>query len=218
MNWDWNYAVGILPELLSHFAKYTLLATVLGTILGAALGLVFAIVRWVRIPVLAQLTTAFIEFIRSTPLLIQLFFLYVALPNFGITLDAMTAGVIGLGVHYACYYADVYRAGIGAVPMGQWEASTALHLPKHVTWRRVVLPQAVRNVLPALGNYALSMFKETPFLALITVPELVLTARSLGAANSDYLEPLTMAGLIFLAASYPTALLLRRMEIRLQPA
>jgi polar amino acid transport system permease protein len=218
MIWDWNYALDTLPELLKHFAKYTLVATVLGTILGAVLGLVFAIIRWIRIPVLAQLTTVFIEFIRSTPVLIQLSFLYVALPTFGVTLDAMTAGVIGLGVHYACYYADVYRAGIGAVPIGQWEASTSLHLPKHITWQRVILPQAVRNVLPALGNYALAMFKETPFLALITVPELVLTARSLGASTSDYLEPLTMAGLIFLAASYPTALLLRRLEIKLQPA
>ncbi|WP_116047915.1 ectoine/hydroxyectoine ABC transporter permease subunit EhuD [Amycolatopsis palatopharyngis] len=216
MNWDWNYAFEALPELLTHFAKYTLVATVLGTILAAILGLVFAIIRYLRIPVLAQLTTAFIEFIRSTPLLIQLFFLFFALPSLGVTLSPMTAGVIGLGVHYACYCADVYRAGIEAVPTGQWEASTALHLPQRITWQRVVLPQAIRNVLPALGNYAIAMFKETPFLALITVPELVHTARAFGSQTYEWLEPLTLAGLIFLAASYPTALLLRRLEIKLK--
>ncbi|MGH3449400.1 MAG: ectoine/hydroxyectoine ABC transporter permease subunit EhuD [Haloechinothrix sp.] len=215
MNWDWDYALEAMPELLEHFVKYTLVATSLGTALAATLGLVFAIVCRTRVPVLAPLTTAFIEFIRSTPLLIQLFFLFFALPGFGITLSPMTAGVIGLGVHYACYCADVYRAGIDAVPVGQWEASVALQLPQHVTWRRVVLPQAIRNVLPALGNYAIAMFKETPFLALITVPELVLTARSFGSATYEWLEPLTMAGLIFLAASYPTALLLRRVERKL---
>ncbi|WP_199432753.1 ectoine/hydroxyectoine ABC transporter permease subunit EhuD [Qaidamihabitans albus] len=215
MNWSWEFAFEILPELLEHFVQYTLVATVLGTIVGAALGLIFAVIRQLRIPLLAQLTTAFIEFVRSTPLLIQLFFLFYALPGMGVTLSPMFVGVLGLGVHYACYMADVYRSGIDAVPKGQWEASVALHLPPRITWQRVVLPQAIRNVLPALGNYAIAMFKETPFLAFITVPELLRTAQSIGGETFRYLEPFTMAGLIFLAASYPTALLLRRMEYRL---
>ncbi|PRX49242.1 polar amino acid transport system permease protein [Prauserella shujinwangii] len=215
MNWSWDFAWEILPELLRHFAEYTLVATVLGTAVAAALGLVFAVIRYLRIPLLAQVTTAFIEFIRSTPLLIQLFFLFFALPELGITLAPLVAGVTGLGVHYACYMADVYRSGIDAVPKGQWEASVALQLPQRITWQRVVLPQAIRNVLPALGNYAIAMFKETPFLAFIAVPELLRTAQTIGGNTFRYLEPFTMAGLIFLAASYPTALLLRRMERRL---
>jgi polar amino acid transport system permease protein len=218
MNWDWNYALEILPKLLEHFVRYTLIATVLGTAVAATLGLVFAIIRRLRIPVLAQLTTAVIEFIRSTPLLIQLFFLFFVLPDIGVTLSPLTTGVIALGLHYACYMADVYRAGIEAVPTGQWEASVALQLPEHITWRRVVLPQAVRNVLPALGNYAIAMFKETPFLAFITVPELLNTAEGIGAETYEYVEPLTIAGLIFLAASYPTALVLRRLEERMRTA
>lgn len=218
MIWDWNYAFSVLPELLEHFFRYTLVLTVLGTVVAASLGLVFAIVRWVKIPVLSQVTWAFIEFIRSTPIVIQLFFLFYALPNFGVTLPAMTAAVIGFGVHYACYYAEVYRAGITAVPIGQWEASTAVHLSPTRTWQRVILPQAVRNVLPSLGNYAIAMFKETPYAALITLPELVFEAKAVAADSSRYLEPLTMAGLIFLAASYPTALLLRRLERHLETA
>ncbi len=219
MIWDWGYALEILPTLLQAFVQYTLVATVLGTILAAALGLVFSIVRRAGVPVLTQALTVFIEVVRSTPLVLQLFILFYVLPDFGPTLAPMTAGVIGLGVHYACFYTEVYRAGIDAVPATQWEAARALNLGRRHTWTDVVLPQAVRNVLPSLGNYAVSMFKETPFLYLITVPELLLTAQStIGGATLRYLEPLTIAGLIFLAASYPTALALRRLERRLQPA
>lgn len=216
MIWNWDYALAVLPDLLEHFFRYTLVLTILGTIVGATLGLVFAVIRWIKVPVLSQALWVVIEFVRSTPLLIQLFFLFYAMPNFGVTFSPMVTCVIGFGVHYACYYADVYRAGILAVPVGQWEASTAIHLSQTRTWQRVILPQAIRNVLPSLGNYAIAMFKETPYAALITLPELVHTAREVATNSSRYLEPITLAGLIFLAASYPTALLLRRLERRLE--
>lgn len=215
MIWNWSFTASFLPDLLWHFVRFTLVATVLGSILAAILGLVFAVIRRLGIPVLAQLVTAFVTFVRSTPLLVQLFFLFYVLPIVGFTLPALTTGIIGLAIHYSTYYAEVYRAGIDGVPQGQWEACTALSLPGRYTWQHVVLPQAIRNVLPALGNYAISMFKESPFLALITVPELVQTARSAGALHFSYVEPFTVAGLIFLAASYPTAVLLRKLEIRL---
>jgi polar amino acid transport system permease protein len=215
MTWDWNFALDVLPELLSAFLRYTLVATVLGTVLAAVLGLAFAIIRRAHVPVLAPLVTAFIEFVRSTPLLVQLFFLFFVLPEFGVTLPPLTTGVIGLGVHYACYLAEVYRAGIEGVPKGQWEASTALSLPPRLQWQHVILPQAIRNVMPALGNYAISMFKETPFLALITVPEMVQRSQAIGSISFRYLEPITLAGLLFLAASYPTAIALRKLEMRL---
>jgi polar amino acid transport system permease protein len=215
MNWDWNFALEVLPELLYAFLRYSLVATVLGTVLAAVLGLAFAIIRRAHVPVLAPLVTAFVEFVRSTPLLVQLFFLFFVLPELGVTLPPLTTGVLGLGVHYACYLAEVYRAGIEGVPKGQWEASTALSLPARLQWQHVILPQAVRNVLPALGNYAISMFKETPFLALITVPEMVQRSQAIGSISFRYLEPITLAGLIFLAASYPTAIALRKLEMRL---
>jgi polar amino acid transport system permease protein len=215
MTWDWNFALDVLPELLYAFVRFSLVATVLGIVLAAALGLAFAIIRRAHVPVLAPLVTAFIDFVRSTPLLVQLFFLFFVLPQVGITLPPLTTGVIGLGVHYACYLAEVYRAGIEGVPKGQWEAATALSLPPRLQWQHVILPQAVRNVLPALGNYAISMFKETPFLALITVPEMVQRAQAIGSISFRYVEPFTLAGLIFLAASYPTAIALRKLEMRL---
>jgi polar amino acid transport system permease protein len=215
MSFDWSFAFDILPEMLYAFLRFSLVATVLGILVAAVLGLAFAIIRRARVPVLAPLTTAFIDFVRSTPLLVQLFFLFFVLPEAGITLPPLTTGVIGLGVHYACYLAEVYRAGIESVPKGQWEAATALSLPPRLQWQHVILPQAIRNVLPALGNYAISMFKETPFLALITVPEMVQRAQAIGSISFRYLEPITLAGLIFLAASYPTAIALRKLEMRL---
>ena len=210
-----DYAIDVFPRILEAFLRYTLLVTVLASALAAALGLVFAVIRGAHVPVLAPLTGAFIEFVRSTPIPIQLFFLFYVMPSVGLTLSGFFIGVLTLGVHYACYYAEVYRAGIDSVPKGQWEACTALSVPTRYQWQHVVLPQAIRNVLPSLGNYVISMFKETPFLFLIAVPEMVQEAISIGGRDFRYLEPVTIAGLIFLAASYPSAVAIRKLEKRL---
>src|SRR5919108_111312 len=215
MTWDMDYALDIFPDILEAFLRYTLWVTLLASALAAALGLVFAVIRGARVPVLAPLTSAFIEFVRSTPIPIQLFFLFYVMPSIGLTLSGFLIGVLTLGVHYACYYAEVYRAGIDAVPRGQWEACTALSMPTRYRWQHVVLPQAIRNVMPSLGNYVISMFKETPFLVLISVPEMVQEAISIGGRDFRYLETVTIAGLIFLAASYPSAVAMRKLEKRL---
>jgi polar amino acid transport system permease protein len=213
MLWDWGYAIDILPELLWGLLV-TVQATLLGSAVAYALGLVFALVRRSRIPVLSQAVWLLVEFVRSTPLLVQLFFLYFVLPDLGIRFDAFTTGVIGLGLHYACYTAEVYRAGIEAVPKGQWEACTALSLPRSRVWTGVILPQAVPRVLPALGNYMISMFKETPLLLAISVLELVGAAREAGSDTFRYIEPFTLAGIFFLLVSYPAGVLVRRLERR----
>jgi len=210
VEWSWQRAADALPLLIDGFT-ITLLATVLGMAIASVLGLVIAIARrtcpaYVRVP-LRWIT----EFIRLTPLVVQLLFVYYLLPQF----SALQIGIAVLGVHYSTYMAEVYRAGIEAVPAGQWEAARALSLPTTRTWRAVVLPQAVRATLPALGNYAISMFKDTPFLFAITVVELVTAAQQYGARTFQYLEPITMAGVIFLLASYPTSVLIRQVEKRL---
>lgn len=213
MIWDWEYALDILPELLRGLVL-TVQATLLGSAVAYLLGLVFALVRRSRIPVLSQAVWLLVEFVRSTPLLVQLFFLFFVLPDLGIRFDAFTTGVIGLGLHYACYTAEVYRAGIEAVPKGQWEACTALSLPPYRVWTGVILPQAVPRVLPALGNYMISMFKETPLLLAISVLELVGAAREAGSDTFRYTEPFTLAGIFFLLVSYPAGVLVRRLERR----
>lgn len=211
--WDWGYAFQVLPQLLRALLV-TLEITVLGSVVALALGLVIAVVRRAKVPVLDQVLWAVVEFIRSTPLLVEVFFLYFALPRFGITLSALTVGVIGLGVHYATYTSEVYRAGIDAVPRGQWEAATALSLSPGRTWTGVILPQAIPRVLPALGNYVISMFKEVPLLLAISVIEVVNKAKELGSATFRFTEPYTIAGLLFLVLSYPASILIRRLERR----
>jgi polar amino acid transport system permease protein len=120
-----------------------------------------------------------------------------------------------LGLHYACYMSEVYRAGIDAIPKGQWEACTALSLSPVRTWRRVVLPQVIRRVLPSVGNQVIALFKETPFLIAIGISEMVTVAFEVGGRQFRLVEPITIAALIFLAASYPTSVLMRKLEIRL---
>jgi polar amino acid transport system permease protein len=213
IGWDWGYAVEILPALLAGL-RVTLLATLLGSLLAFALGLVFAIVRRNRIPLLSPLVGGFVELWRSTPLLVQAYLIYQGLPPFGIVLDSLTAGVLALGLHYACYTSEVYRAGIDAVPRGQWEAATALSLPRSRVWLGVVLPQAVPRVVPALGNYVISMFKEVPLLLAIGLVEVVTVAQQLTAQTFRPVEPLTMAGILFLLISYPASVLVRRLERR----
>ncbi|MFJ5719855.1 ectoine/hydroxyectoine ABC transporter permease subunit EhuD [Streptomyces sp. NPDC093149] len=207
---DWNAAGDALPLLLRGF-EVTLLATVLGTLVAAVLGLAVAVAgraasRFVTVPVRVVM-----EFIRSTPLLVQL----VGAAALFTSVEPLVTGIVVLGVHYAAYTSEVYRAGIDGVPKGQWEACRALSLGPRRTWQAVILPQAVRNVLPALGNYAIAMFKETPFLAVITVQEMVFEARKYGADHFAYTEAFTLAGLVFLVASYPTSLLMRKLEKRL---
>jgi polar amino acid transport system permease protein len=123
-------------------------------------------------------------------------------------------GVIALGVHYACYTSEVYRAGIEAIPRGQWEAATALSLPRSRVWTGVVLPQAVPRVIPALGNYVISMFKEVPLLLAVGILDVVGKAEEAGNLTFRYVEPYTLAGLFFLLLSYPASLLMRRLERR----
>jgi len=210
--WDWNYAWSILPDLLLALVT-TIEITIIGSVIALVLGLVFAVLRRARIPVLDQILWAFIEVVRSTPLLVQVFFLaFAVLPALKLQWSAFVIGVVALGVHYATYTSEVYRAGIEAVPVGQWEAATALSLPSTRVWIGVVLPQAVPRVLPALGNYVISMFKEAPLLLAIGVVEVVNAAREAGSQTFRYVEPYTLAGVLFLLLSYPASLLVRRLE------
>jgi len=213
--WDWQYAGDVLPELVTAFLKLTLGITAAASVLAIVLGLVLALARRSSVKALSWPTYGVIEFIRSTPIPIQLFFVYYAMPAFGVRVSALTTGIIVLGVHYACYMSEVYRAGIDAIPRGQWEACVALSLPPQRTWRAVILPQVVRRIIPSTGNQIIALFKETPFLIVIGVLEMVTVANQLAAVQYRYIEPITIAGLIFLAASYPTSVLLRKLETRL---
>lgn len=211
--WDWDFALQILPDLL-RASLITMQATVLGMSLAVVLGLLWALLRRARRRLIAVTTAWSVEFIRSTPLLVQIYFLFFILPDFGIRLSPLTTGILALGLHYSAYTSEVYRAGIESVPNGQWEAALALNMSPTHMWLAVILPQAVPPVIPALGNYLVAMFKDTPMLAAITVLELLQTAKLIGAATFRYLEPLTLVGLLFLAISLLASRFIHKLEAR----
>jgi len=213
LDWDWGLTLAILPRLAQAF-EVTVLATVLGVVLALALGLVFALARRAAPAPVGMAVGLVVEFLRSTPLLIQIYFLFYVMPGFGITLSPLMTGVIALGVHYSAYMSEVYRAGIDSVPRGQWDAAVALNLGRVHTFRRVILPQALVPVVPALGNYFIAMFKDTPMLSTITVLELLNVARTIGSETFRYVEPLTLVGVFFLVVSLVAARGVRAVERR----
>lgn len=199
--WDtstpWAFAVSILPILLIGLSV-TVKAALAGFSIAIVMGLVFALLRRSRIKAISWTTAFVVEFLRDTPLLVQLFFLYYVLPDYGIVMPAFLTGVLALGLQYSAYTSEVYRGGIDAVPRGQWEAATALNLSRFMVYRDIVIPQVVPRIVPSMGNYAVAMFKETPVLSVITILEMLGLANMIGEQTYQYLLPLTMVGLIFL--------------------
>lgn len=213
MSWDWNVVDAFMPRFWDG-VLVTLQALAIGTLIAFVLGLVWALAQrsgraWVRWPVVAVT-----EFIRNTPLLVQLFFLFYVVPNFGPSMSPLTTGIVGLGLHYSTYTAEVYRAGIDGVPAGQWEAATALSLSKGRTWRVVILPQAIRRVVPPLGNYVIAMLKDSPMIATIGAFDMLGEAQTF--SNETFTtEALTVVGVAFIVIAYPASLLIRVLERRL---
>ncbi|MCH6160468.1 ectoine/hydroxyectoine ABC transporter permease subunit EhuD [Streptomyces marispadix] len=214
MNWDWSAVGDFMPRLWDG-VLLTLQALVLGSLIAFALGLVWALAQRSTLKIVSWPVTAVTEFIRNTPLLVQLFFLYFVLPEWNITFSALVTGVLGLGLHYSTYTAEVYRAGIDGVPVGQWEACTALSLPRSRTWSAVILPQAIRRVVPALGNYVIAMLKDSPMIATIGALEMLGQARQFSAETFQPTEPITVIGVVFILIAYPASLLMRALERRL---
>lgn len=209
--WNWDVVWEYLPEIWGGMVVI-IQATIAGITIAMILGLFLALGRrsqrrWVSWPF-----AAVIDFIRSTPLLIQLFFVFFALPEIGIVLGALTSLILGLGVHYATYASEAYRAGIDAVDKGQWEAATALNLGTGTTWRKVILPQAIPKVIPALGNFLVAMIKDAPLGSAIGVAGVLFVARSIGSQTFFYVETMTIAGVLFLVVSVPAALFVQFLE------
>ncbi len=208
---DLDFALEILP-ILMEASIITVEATFIAFAMALVFGLLLAILRRSRNRYISIPVIGFIEFIRSTPLLIQIFFIFYILPDFGIVLPALTAGILAMGTHYSTYTSEVYRAGLDNVDKGQWEAVTALNLSHYRAYRDIILPQAIPPIIPALGNYLVNMFKETPLLSSIAVLELMQTAKIIGAETFRYLEPITIVGILFLILSSTSAVGIRRLD------
>ncbi|MDN5744172.1 MAG: ectoine/hydroxyectoine ABC transporter permease subunit EhuD [Nocardioidaceae bacterium] len=212
VKFDWMWFFHLIPLMVQG-----LLVTIKGTLLGFAvavvLGFIFALGRRSTKRFLRWPSVLVIEFIRSTPLLVQLVFwqaLERATP--WVDVSPIVLLMVGLGVHYATYCSEAYRAGINSVAQGQWEAATALNLGPVATWMRVIVPQAVPNVLPAMGNFLVAAFKDTPVAYVVGVHGLLFFADQVSGNTFRVTEPYLIVGVGFLLASLPAAWAVRQLE------
>lgn len=212
LDWRWDFTLDILPRLIVATGN-TLLAAGLGYAIAVVLGLVFALAQRTPSRLFNAAVREAIEFIRSTPLVLQIFFVFYVGPQFGVRLSPWTAGMIAIGLHYAAYLSEVYRGGVESVPRGQWEAARSLNLSMPRTYFRIILPQALPPSLAGMGNYLVGIFKDTPMLSVIGVAELMHTANAIGSETYRFLEPYTLVGIIFLLISLPAAGGIRLFEI-----
>lgn len=210
-DWKWNIVAESLPRLISATGN-TLIAAIGGYVIALIIGLVFLLAQRTAYRSVNLATRELVEFIRSTPLLLQIFFVFYVAPQLGIVLSPWAAGLTAIGLHYGAYLSEVYRGGLESVPAGQWEAATALNLSQSRTYSRIVLPQALPPSLPGMGNLLVGIFKDTPMLSTIGVTELMHTANAIGSESYRFLEPFTLVGIIFLAISLPASALMRVVE------
>lgn len=199
--WDLSsplaFAVSILPILLTGMVV-TIQATVLGFLVALVLGLFWAVLKGAPSRFISWPAKVVTEFIRDTPLLVQLFFLYYVLPEYGIVLPAFMTGALALGIQYSAYTSEVYRAGLEAVGADQRETARALNLSAARTFTHIIVPQAVPRIVPSMGNYLVSIMKDVPVLSVVTVLEMLSVAKIVGDRTFDYLVPLSMVGAIYL--------------------
>lgn len=197
---SWEFALEVLPALLRG-AVVTFLATVGGFAASLVVGgILLGLYRSASVPI-ALLGKSLIEILRSTPLLIQVYFLFFVLPEVGIVLDPVITGIVALGLYHGAYVAEAYRAGFDSIPRGQWDAVESLRFSRYAALRYLILPQAILPLIPALGNTFITMLKDTPILAAITVPEMMFEANDVGSQSFRYIEPMTMAALGYLIMS-----------------
>jgi polar amino acid transport system permease protein len=215
MRFDWSAIPEMMPALLTGLRVTVLLTfVIMGIALVAALPIALARMssrRWLRFP-----STIYVQVLRGTPVLLQLFYLYYVLPFAGIELNAWTAGIIGMSAAYSAYLSEIYRAGIEAVDRGQTEAALALGMSRVQVMRIVVLPQAFRIVIPPIGNMFVGLFKDTSLLSILTIRELMFQGQLLAATNFRHITIFTVIAILYLAVCWPSAAIIDRLEQKLK--
>ena len=207
----WHDAVEFFPILMSGVAL-TIIVTIGSLLLSTVLGLVWAMMRVSGIKVLSMLSASLINVIRGIPIIVLLFYLYFVMPDLGVTLSALQAAILGLGIAYSAYQAENFRAGIEAIDKGQIEAAQSIGMGWWLTMRRVVLPQAVRIVLPPYGNVMIMMLKDSSQASTITVAELALQGKLIASSTFKNTSVFTLVALMYLTMSIPLILLVRHFE------
>jgi polar amino acid transport system permease protein len=208
-------AVEFLPILLQG-VWLTIVVTFGSLLLSTLLGLIWALMRVSRVRALQTIAISVVNTIRGIPILVQLFYIYFVMPELGVTLTALQAAIIGLGVAYSAYQAENFRAGIEAIEKGQVEAAESLGMSWSLMMRRVVLPQAVKIMLPPYGNIMIMMLKDSSQASTITVAELTLKGQLIASSTFKYTSVLTLVAVLYLVMSVPLILFVGWLERRLQ--
>jgi polar amino acid transport system permease protein len=204
-------ATEFMPILLQG-VWLTILVTLGSLALSTVLGLVWALMRVSGVRTLSGLSASLINVIRGIPIIVLLFYLYFVMPDFGITLTALQAAILGLGIAYSAYQAENFRAGIEAIDKGQIEAAQTIGMSWWLTMRRVVLPQAVRIVLPPYGNIMIMLLKDSSQASTITVADLALQGKLIASSTFKNTSVFTLVALMYLTMSIPLILLVRHFE------
>ena len=211
MSLDFSAVSPYIPMLLAG-AKVTFQASILSVLFGSLLGTLVGALRVVPFTPLRYIAAGYIYIIRGTPLLIQLFLIYFGLPSLGLNLPAFAAGIIGLSINSSGYVGEIVRGGIEAVPRGQWEASKVLGLSYFKTMRFIILPQAIRNMLPAIGNEFVTLIKESSLLSTLAITELTMVGQQVRSVTYASFETFILVGLIYLVMTSATSVLLQYVE------
>lgn len=202
------------PTLLKGFAV-TIGMTLVVITLSLTLAIPVALGRMSENFLIRFISGVYVEVLRGTPLVLQLVYLYFVLPGVGIRLNGLTAAMLALTLHYTAYLSEVYRAGILSVPKGQFQAYAALGMSRQQGFIRIILPQAIRTVTPALGNYFISLFKDTALASVVTVQELLFSGQIIAARTYQYFTIYTVCMIMYFSVGYPAAIFVRKLEARI---
>jgi len=214
MDFNFDLFVKILPQLWQGFLM-TLLLSVLGMFFATIIGMFVGIARLSKTPWLTIPTTLYVEIVRGTPLMLQILIIYYALPSIGINLEKIPAGVFALAFCYGAYISEIFRAGIQSIERGQVEAARSIGMTTTQTMRYVILPQAIRRILPPLTNDFVAMLKDSSLVAIIALFELTTTARYISTSSGNVFTPYIGAALFYLLITIPVSRLVVLLEKRL---
>jgi polar amino acid transport system permease protein len=214
-HWDFSVVWESLPLLLQGL-EVSFVIAIAAMLFGSAAGLLAALARIARVPVLANISAGYIELFRNTPIIAQLLWVYYVLPvAAGIRVPAMEAAIIAFSLNVGAFMAEIFRAGILSVPKGQREAAVAIGLTPFQAFRRVIMPQALQNILPASANIWLSLLKDTSIASVVSIAEMMYQARALAVNTYRPVEVLTVAGGIYFVVVYAQSIALEHLYGRL---
>lgn len=208
MSWDWSFTFKILPDLLIG-VWYTVVVTALSSMLALVVGLIFAIIEHAS-ATFRIFVRFWLELFRGIPIVVLLYIGFFLLPQGGLTLSAITVGVLVFGIVYAAYCSEVYRGSLVTIPTGLLDACHALHLSGHVKWQRILIPLMVKRSAPVLFGYVIGMFRDSALMFTIGVPVLMAQAQNAAYQHARYIEPFTMSGIIYTLLNMPLLYILSK--------